>query len=63
MLKPRTAIYVLIAACSVAMVACQPTEGPAERAGKNTDNAAKKIGDQVDKAADKAKEAVDDAKK
>lgn len=63
MLKPRNAIYVFVAACSLAMAACQPAEGPAERAGKHIDKTAKKVGDQVDKAAGKTKEAVNDAKK
>ena len=63
MLKPSNAVYALVAACSLAMAACQPAKGPAERAGKNIDKAAKKVGDQVDKAADKAKDAVNDAKK
>ena len=63
MLTPRNAVYVFVATFSLAMAACQPAEGPAERAGKNVDQAAKKIGDQVDKAADKTKEAIGDAKK
>jgi|ERR1700712_794984 predicted small secreted protein len=63
MLNPRNAIYIFVATCSLAIAACQPHEGPAERAGKNIDNAAKKVGDQVDKAADKTKEAVKDATK
>ncbi|MET0210436.1 MAG: hypothetical protein ABW220_15425 [Burkholderiaceae bacterium] len=63
MLKPRNVVYALVATCSLAMAACQPAEGPAERAGKNVDNAAKKVGEQVDKAADKTKEAINDAKK
>jgi len=63
MLKPRNAVYVFVTACALAMAACQPSEGPAERAGKSIDRAAKKVGDQVDKAADKAKDTVNDAKK
>jgi hypothetical protein len=63
MLNPRNAIYIFVATCSLAIAACQPHEGPAERAGKNIDNAAKKVGEQVDKAADKTKEAVKDATK
>jgi hypothetical protein len=63
MLTPRNAIYVFIVTFVLAMVACQPSEGPAERIGKDVDQAAKKVGDQVDKAADKAKDAVNDAKK
>lgn len=63
MLNPRNAIYVFVAAGSMVMAACQPAEGPAERAGRNVDKTAKKVGQQVDKTADKAKEAVNDAKK
>lgn len=62
-MKARNAVYVLVATCSLAMAACQPAEGPAERAGRHVDNAAKKVGEQVDKAADKTKEALDSAKK
>ena len=61
--NPRNALYVFVATCALAVVACQPAEGPAERAGKSIDNAAKKVGNEVDKAADKAKDAIDDAKK
>ena len=63
MLNPRNAVYVFIATCSLAIAACKPAEGPAERAGKNIDKTAKKVGEQVDKTADKAKEALNDAKK
>jgi len=60
MLTPRRALCVFVAACSMAVVACQPAEGPAERAGKSIDKTAKKVGDQADKTADKAREAVKD---
>ena len=63
MLNSRNAIYVLVVAGSMVTAACQPAEGPAERAGRNVDKTAKKVGQQVDKTADKAKEAVNDAKK
>lgn len=62
-ITPRNSIYVFVAAFSVAVVACQPSEGPAERIGKDVDRTAKKVGKQVDKAADKAKESISDAKK
>jgi predicted small secreted protein len=62
-MKIHSALYVFIAAGSLAMAACQPAEGPAERAGKSVDNAAQKAGDQIEKAGDKVKDAVDDAKK
>jgi hypothetical protein len=48
---------------AVSVAACQPAEGPAERAGKQIDEAAEKVGDQVEKAGDKIKEAVDDSRK
>ena len=63
MLTPRNSIFVFVAACSLAVAACQPAEGPAERAGKNVDKTAKKVGDQVDKTADKVKATVKDATK
>ena len=63
MLKPRKALYVFATTCALATAACQPAEGPAERAGKSIDNTAKKVGDQVDKTADKTRDAVNDAKK
>ena len=52
MITPRNSIYVLVAAFSMAVVACQPSDVPVERMGKDVDKAAKKIGNQVDKAAD-----------
>lgn len=59
----KTALYPVIALAAIVIAACQPAEGPAERAGKAVDNAAQKAGDQIEKAGDKVKEAVDDAKK
>jgi hypothetical protein len=47
----------------LSIVACQPAEGPAERAGKQIDEAAEKVGDQIEKAGDKIKDAVDDSRK
>ncbi len=63
MFKARNGLYVFIAVVAVAVVACQPQEGPVEKAGKAVDNAAEKAGDQIEKAGDKIKDAVDDAKK
>ena len=59
----KTSLYTVITAASLALVACQPAEGPLERAGKSVDKAAAKVGDQVEKAGDKIKDAVNDAKK
>lgn len=59
----KTALYPWIAATALVLAACQPAEGPVERAGKAVDNAAEKAGEQIEKAGDKVKEAVEDAKK
>ncbi|MDL2337390.1 MAG: hypothetical protein QFE16_06065 [Pseudomonadota bacterium] len=59
----KAALYPLVAVAALVLAACQPAEGPAERAGKAVDNAAQKAGDQIEKAGDKVKDAVDDAKK
>lgn len=59
----KTALYPAIAIAALVIAACQPAEGPVERAGKAVDNAAQKAGDQIEKAGDKVKDAVDDAKK
>ena len=61
--RNRNVVRAIVVALSLAMAACQPDEGPAERAGKGVDKTAKKMGDQVDRAADKAKNGVDDTKK
>jgi len=53
MFKSPSAIYAFIVVGSMVMAACQPAEGPAERAGKSIDNAAERVNDQVDKTADK----------
>jgi len=59
----KAAWYPLIAATAIVLAACQPAEGPVERAGKAVDQAAQKAGDQIEKAGDKVKDAVEDAKK
>lgn len=59
----QATLYPLIAAAALVLAACQPAEGPVERAGKAVDNAAEKAGDQIEKAGDKVKEVVEDAKK
>ena len=63
MITPRNSLYVFVAAFSLAVVACQPSDGSAKRMGRDVDKAAKKIGNQVDKSADKAKESISDARK
>jgi len=62
-LMRHPALYLVVSAFSLAVAACQPAEGPAERAGKAIDNAAEKTANQFEKAGDKARDAVNDAKK
>lgn len=40
------------------LAACQPQEGPAERAGKSVDNAASKVGEKIEKAGDNIQDAA-----
>jgi predicted small secreted protein len=63
MFNAKTTLYPIIAAASLVLAACQPAEGPLERAGKSVDKAAEKVGDSAEKAGDKIKDAVNDAKK
>lgn len=63
MFNAKSSLYAFIAFVAVAVVACQPAEGPLERAGKAVDNAGEKAGEQLEKAGDKINNAVEDAKK
>ena len=51
------------ALATVLLVACQPKEGPAERAGKAVDNSVSKAASSMEEAGDKIHNKVDDAKK
>ena len=55
--------YLHVAGASLAVAACQPNEGLAERAARSLDEAAQKINNQAEKGGDKAKDTVRDAKK
>ena len=59
----KTALLAFVATLSLAMAACQPHEGPAERAGKSVDNAAEKAGQKIENAGDKIQDKANDAKK
>lgn len=52
-----------VALTALALAACQPREGPMERAGKDIDQAMQKTGDELKKAGNKVEQAVEDAKK
>ena len=59
----KTSLFAFVAALSLAMAACQPAEGPAERAGKSVDNAAEKAGQKIERAGEKIEDTAKDAKK
>lgn len=46
-----------------ALSACQKTEGPAERAGKDIDHAAQQVGQEIEKAGQKLQDAAEQSKK
>jgi hypothetical protein len=52
-----------VAMTALALAACQPKEGPMERAGKEIDNAVQKTGDELKRAGNKVEQAVEDVKK
>ena len=59
---------ILITACAMGIsvlmsTACQKSEGPVERAGKQVDKAIDNVGQKVEKVGDKIQDAVSDAKK
>jgi hypothetical protein len=62
-MKLHNAVYVFVASCSIAMAACQPSEGPVEQARNQVDKTAKKVGDQIDKTAGRAKQSFLEAKR
>ena len=58
MFTPKTALFTFVATCALAMGACQPSEGPAEQAGKTVDSTTRQVGQEVDKTADKVDSSV-----
>jgi hypothetical protein len=59
----KSTLYLYVAGASLAMAACQPNEGLADRAARSLDEAAQKINNQAEKGGDKAKGTVNEAKK
>lgn len=59
----KSTLYLYVAGASLAVAACQPNEGLAERAVRSLDEAAQKINTQPEKGSDKVKDTVRDAKK
>lgn len=59
----QTTLAIITLSAAFALAACQPAEGPAERAGKQIDQAAEKVGDQVEKAGEKIEDKAKELKK
>jgi predicted small secreted protein len=58
----RNALYLFIVMTALAIAACQPSEGPAERSGKAAeDRAAGELGQPVQHAGAKAQDAAEQA--
>jgi hypothetical protein len=54
----KFSLFAFVTSVVLATAACQPHEGPAERAGKSVDNAAEKAGDKIERAGDKIEDAA-----
>lgn len=59
----KSILSIMALSAAFALAACQPAEGPMERAGKQVDNAAEKAGQQIEKAGDKVEDAAKQVKK
>ncbi len=58
-----TSAMLVVSAMFFALSACQKQEGPAERAGKETDKAVEKVGQQIEKAGENIQDAAKGNKK
>lgn len=63
MSTPKITLFAFVSAIALATAACQPHEGPAERAGKSVDNAAERAGQKIENAGERIEDAANDAKK
>jgi predicted small secreted protein len=57
----KTSLFLFILMTALAITACQPAEGPAERAGKQIDKTATELGQDVKQAGEKVKDAAEEA--
>jgi predicted small secreted protein len=61
MSTPRATLFTGVALLALVMAACQPIEGPVQRAGKAIDGAARQAVVEVEQLAAKFSEALGDA--
>lgn len=57
----KTSLFLFILMTALAIAACQPAEGPAERAGKQLDQTAAELGHGIQKAGEEVKDAAHSA--
>jgi ABC-type branched-subunit amino acid transport system substrate-binding protein len=59
-MKLKPALIMIMMLLGAAVVGCESSEGPAERAGKQIDQAAEQAGDTINEAVDKAGEKIEE---
>jgi len=59
-MKVKLALIMIIMLLGAAVVGCESSEGPAERAGKQIDQAAEQAGDTIDETVEKAGEKIEE---
>jgi len=59
-MKVKPALIMIMMILGAAVIGCESSEGPAERAGKQIDQAAEKAGDTIDEAVDKTGEKIEE---
>lgn len=57
----KTSLFLFTLMTALAIAACQPAEGPAERAGEQIDKAATQLGQDVKQAGEAVKDAAQSA--
>jgi hypothetical protein len=60
-MKVKPALIMIMVVLGAAVVGCESSEGPAERAGKQIDQAADQAGDTIDQTVEKAGEKIEEA--
>ncbi len=59
-MKVKPALIMIMMLLGAAVVGCESSEGPAERAGKQIDQATEQAGDTIDHAVEKAGEKIEE---
>ena len=59
-MKVKPALIMIMMVLAAAVVGCESSEGPAEKAGKQIDQAVEKAGDTINEAVDKTGEKIEE---